>query len=877
MKGRTSRLGIAALFLIAFAAFTSLGQDNVAPLGIFPSPPESSELEVRIWVDQGAYQVGEPIVIHYSVNKPAYVYVWDIEPDGSANQLFPYPSSGTPNNYVQAGEHILGPPPGSTRWRIAPPLGTEYLQILATTSPVDPFAFFSQDPEAFQTQVEVQILGILPATERSWDFTSFEIVDNPPSSYGTLVINSTPSGALVYLDGQYAGYTPRTLFVTQGFHQITVSKPGYLGWQAATLIIGGITRTVNVTLVPVFPTNASPTAYFSYSPTNPPVGTWVQFDGSGSSDSDGTIASHAWNFGDGSTDSGVAPWHRFNNPGTYIVILTVTDDDGAIDTMTQAVQVGSSNQAPVAAFSATPTNPMVNAWVQFDATASADSDGSIVSYSWNFGDGSTDIGSLVWHRFSVAGTYVVTLTVTDDDGATDSTSHAIQVGPSNQSPVAAFTFAPPIPLVNGWVQFNASAASDPDGSIVNYAWNFGDGSTDIGSVVWHRFSGAGIYVVTLTVTDDDGAANTITQAIQVGGSVNSAPTASFSHLPASPTIGEWVRLDGTGSTDSDGSISSYQWSFGDGTAPVSGPVVYHQFTGAGTYVVSLTVTDDDGATDSAVQGIGVGTVLQAPVALFTFAPVAPTVGQSVFFNASASYDPDGAIVSYAWDLDGNGADDAFAPTMNATYNSPGVAMVRLTVIDNDGLSSTSTQAVVVTATGGTPGVPAMGTTPGVFVWGTDSWHLTVNAGAGWFTPHSYRLELRSDASFQNIGQLSSGGVVPLGILPAPTGGGKTLVFDGSLQTGSVDYEFRVPDSSSIWMKLELDIDGDGTLDTSSSFVFLRHSMVRPPTSPFVVGLPSGSSDELTPSINFRVGTAIAYTETARFVFWTTTISNLEAP
>jgi len=857
--------------LITFAAFTSLGQGNVAPLGIFPSPPESSELEVRIWVDKAAYQDGDPIVISYSVNKAAYIYVWDILPDGTAVQMFPNAAPGGSANYVQAGEHTV---PGN--WRIAPPFGTEFVQILATTSPVDPFAFFSPDPEAFQMQIEVQILGILPATERSWDFTSFEIVADPPATYGTLVIDSLPAGASIAIDGQYAGYTPRTLFVSQGFHQITVSKPGYLGWQAATLIIGGITRTINVTLVSLLPTNVSPTADFSYSPINPPVGAWAQFDGSGSSDSDGTITGYAWSFGDGSTDSGVAPWHRFNNSGTYIVTLTVTDDDGAIDTMTQAVQVGSSNQDPLAAFSATPTNPMVDAWAQFDATASADSDGSIASYSWNFGDGSADTGSLVWHRFSAAGTYVVTLTVTDDDGATDSTSHAIQVGPSNQSPVAAFSFAPTNPLVDAWVQFDASAASDPDGSIANYTWNFGDGSTDIGSVVWHRFSGAGIYVVALTVTDNDGATNTITQTIQVGGSVNAAPMGSFSYLPASPTIGEWVRFDGTGSTDSDGSISSYQWSFGDGTVPVSGPIVYHQFT-AGTYVVSLVVTDDDGATDTAVQSVGVGAVLQAPVALFTFTPGAPAVGDSVSFNASTSYDPDGVIVSYRWDLDGNGADDAFTPTINATYNSPGVAMVRLTVIDNDGLSSTSTQGVVITATGGTPGVPSMGSTPGVFVWGTDSWHLTVNAGAGWFTPHSYRLELRSDESFQNIGQSSSGGVVPLGILPAPIDSGRTLVFDGSLQTGSVDYEFRVPDSSSIWMKLELDIDGNGTLDTSTSFVYLRNSMVRPPTSPFVVGLPSGSSDELTPSLNFRVGSAISYTETTRFVFWSTTISSLESP
>ncbi|MCK5827792.1 PKD domain-containing protein, partial [Candidatus Bipolaricaulota bacterium] len=324
-------------------------------------------------------------------------------------------------NYVLAGEHTVPP----NDWVIGPPLGTEHIQILATTTPVDPFAYFSpQDPAGFQAQVEVQILGVLPVSETSWDFTSFEIFEEPPASYGTLVINSTPSGGLIYLDGEYAGYTPRTLYVSQDFHQICVTKPGYLGWQAATLVIGGLTRTINVTLVPLFPTNASPTANFSYSPTNPPVGAWVQFDASSSSDSDGTIASYAWNFGDGSTDSGAGIWHRFNASGTYIVTLTVTDNDGASDTMTQAVQVGTSNQPPTAAFSATPTNPMVNAWVQFDASASSDTDGSIASHAWNFGDGSTGTGSLVWHQFTTPGTYIVTLTVTDDDGAADSTSLA---------------------------------------------------------------------------------------------------------------------------------------------------------------------------------------------------------------------------------------------------------------------------------------------------------------------------------------------------------------------------------------------------------------------------------------------------------------------
>ena len=869
MKGRTARLAIFALFLITFAAFTGLGQDNVAPMGIFPTPPESSELEVRIWVDQGAYQVGESLVINYSVNKPAYIYIWDIYPDGTANQLFPNAAYGTTDNYVLAGEHTV---PGN--WTIYPPLGTEYLQILATTSPVDPFAYFSEDPEAFQAQIEVQILGILPVTERSWDFTSFEIVDEPPASYGTLIINSAPSNALVYVDGEYVGYTPRTLYVQQGFHQIYVAKPGYASWSAATLIIGGITRTINVTLTSLTPTNAPPNADFSYSPTNPPVNTWVRFDGTSSSDSDGTIVNYAWNFGDGSTDSGSSVWHRFGTAGTHVVTLTVTDDDGAGDTMTQAVQVGALNQAPSAAWAATPSNPAVNEWMQFDATASADPDGSIASYAWNFGDGTTDMGSVVWHRFGAAGTYAVTLTVTDDDGATDTATATIQVGPTNQPPVAAYSYSPTNPSVNAWVQFDATASTDADGSIASYAWNFGDGSTDAGSVVWHRFTVGASYLVTLTVTDDDGATNTVSKTVFVG-ATNAAPTAAFSYLPAAPSIGEWVRFDGTSSTDSDGSVSEYRWSFGDGTSPVAGPVVYHQFTSAASYSVSLTVTDDDGATNTKTQVVSVGSVQQAPVAQFTFSPAAPSVGQSVSFDASSSYDPDGVIVTYQWDLDGNGTNDAFTPTINVTYNSAGIANVRLTVIDNDGLSSTTTQTVIVTTAGGTGGEPAMGTTPGVFVWGTDSWHVTVNAGAGLTAPHAYRLEMRSDGSFQVLGQTST--VVPLGILPEPTDSGRTVVFDGSLQTGNVDYEVRVPDSTSVWMKLQLDMNGDGTLDTTSTFVYLRYSMVHPPTSPFVVGLPSGSTEELTPSINFRIGSAIAYTESSRIVWWSTTIENLEAP
>jgi PKD repeat protein len=750
---------------------------GVAPKGIIPTPPESSNLQVSIWVDRGAYAVGDPITIHYSVNKRAYVYIWDIQPDGISNRLLPGLLGSS--NYVTAGEHTL------SGGMIAPPLGTEYLQILATTSPVDPFAYFTPNPESFQAQIQAQILGIVPETERSWNVTSFEIVSGTPQTYGILDIRSIPSGAAIYLDGQYAGYTARTLFATQGFHQLAIAKSGYRTWQSAIFVIGGSTRTINANLVATAPANQPPTPAFTFSPSNPGVGSWIQFD----------------------------------------------------------------------------------------ASASFDIDGTISTYAWTFGDGSTGTGSTVWHRFTSAGTYNVKLTVTDNKGASANVTEPVQVGPTNQQPVAAFTADPTTTTPGGWIQLNASSSFDPDGSIATYAWSFGDGTSSTGAVVWHRFTNAGTYLVTLTVTDNEGAQDAHSQSILVGAQ-NVAPTAAFVYSPSSPAVSDWIRFDATSSYDADGTIASYQWSFGGGPTE-TGSIVYHQYTAAGLYTVTLTVTDNQGLTNSASKQVQIGTVLQPPVAAFTYTPAAPSVGTPVSLNATSSYDPDGSIVSYQWDLNGDGVNDSSGPLGQVSYSSAGSAVVRLTVTDNSGLSSSITKTITVLPTGGgTSGTPNMGATAGIFVWGNDSWHVTVNAGAGWSSPRAYRIELRTDGGFATVNQ-SSSGVAPLGIIPTPTTSGKTLVFEGFVQSGSMDYTFTVPGSTSLWMSLKLDINGDGSLEESASFVYLRNSLVHPPANPFVVGLPSGYSGALVPSLNLRIGTSVSYTETVRFVFWSTTISTLE--
>jgi len=175
-----------------------------------------------------------------------------------------------------------------------------------------------------------------------------------------------------------------------------------------------------------------------------------------------------------------------------------------------------ANQPPVARFTFSPANPIVNQWITFDATSSYDPDGSIVSYSWDFGDGAAATGSRVTKRYSAAGTYTVTLTVTDNRGATNSASQTITVTSPNQPPVASFTFSPANPNPGDTVTFDASASSDPDGSIVSYSWNFGDGNTGSGVTASHVYSAAGTYTVTLTVTDNQGAAATAQKTIQVG-------------------------------------------------------------------------------------------------------------------------------------------------------------------------------------------------------------------------------------------------------------------------------------------------------------------------------------------------------------------------
>lgn len=197
-----------------------------------------------------------------------------------------------------------------------------------------------------------------------------------------------------------------------------------------------------------------------------------------------------------------------------------------------------ANQPPIASFTFSPASPLVNQWITFDATSSRDPDGRIVSFAWDFGDGATARGSRVQKRYSAPGTYTVTLTVTDDRGASASSSQTVTVTVPNQAPRARFTFSPTNPEPGQAVTFDAGASFDPDGAIVSYAWNFGDGTTGSGVTVTKAYSAAGRYTVTLTVRDDRGATGQAQQTVQVG-----PPPATLPGMPVIDRPGIYVWGD----------------------------------------------------------------------------------------------------------------------------------------------------------------------------------------------------------------------------------------------------------------------------------------------------------------------------------------------
>jgi len=335
---------------------------------------------------------------------------------------------------------------------------------------------------------------------------------------------STPSYSWNFGDGATGtGADPTHTYTTAGVYTATVTATDDLGASASESI------QINV--------DAPPTASFTTSPTQPAPGTSVSFNASGSSDSVGTInqSLDSWNFGDPSsgsnnTASGPTASHAYANPGTYTVTLTVTNDAGQTATSQRQVIVDDPPTATVTP-SATLTTP--GSAVSFSSTAAASpsTGGTITTYSWNFGDGSTLNGTDAdpSHAYASPGVYNVTLTVTDNFGGSYTASTQVTV---DAAPTAAFTASSNPATVGSTVGFNAGGSSDAVGTITGYSWSFGDGATAAGPAPSHAYSSPGTYTVSLTVTNNAGQTATQTGSLTVNSVASTTPPTTNPSKPA---------------------------------------------------------------------------------------------------------------------------------------------------------------------------------------------------------------------------------------------------------------------------------------------------------------------------------------------------------
>jgi PKD repeat protein len=253
----------------------------------------------------------------------------------------------------------------------------------------------------------------------------------------------------------------------------------------------------------------------------------------------------------------------------------------------------------VPAFTATPSAPLENQTVLFDASAST---GSIVEYAWEFGDGGRGSGRTAQHAYSTAGTYVARLTISDSFGRAATLSQSITVG-QGDAPSPLFVFSPTNPLPTQQVFFNASGSRPASGrTLTNYQWDFGDGASGTGVQPNHTYALPGGYRVTLVVTDDVGRTASVTINLTV---LSDNPIALFTFAPASPTAGAPVAFNASTSTAVPGrTITGYSWNFGDG-GTATGVAPSHTYTTAGTRNVTLTVTDNTGKSGSVTIAVTV--------------------------------------------------------------------------------------------------------------------------------------------------------------------------------------------------------------------------------------------------------------------------------
>ncbi len=579
-------------------------------------------------------------------------------------------STKTENNLI----NVSAPPaPGITNMAATPSSGKAPLPVqftCATTGTVSSYVWSfgdgstssAQNPSHTYTTAGTYTVSLTVQGTGGSNTKSITITVNATAP--TANIGATPTSGDIPLPVQFTSTSTGTissyLWSFGDGSTSTAQNPSHTyttaGTYTVTLTVSGAggtsEKTISITANP-----PAPAANMTASPTSGKAPFTVQF----TSTSTGTISSYLWSFGDGSTSTAQNPSHTYTATGTYFAALTVTGPGGSSE---KTITI-TAYTSPVANITASPTSGDIPLPVQFTSTST----GTISSYQWSFGDGSTSTAQNPSHTYTTAGTYTVALTVTGPGGTS---AKSISIIGKPAAPVANITASPTSGKAPLAVQFTSTST----GTISSYQWSFGDGSKSSAQNPSHTYSTAGTYTVTLTVTGPGGS-NTKTTTI----TGYTPPVASIKASSNNGTAPLPVQFTST----STGTISSYQWNFGDGsTSAAQNPS--HTYTTAGTYTVALTVTGPGGTSKKTASITSKAAVSLAGTTASPTSGKAPL--RAKFTSASA-----GTISSFKWNF-GDGSTSA-ARNPAHIYKTAGTYTVTLTVRGSGG-TSTKTAANMIT-------------------------------------------------------------------------------------------------------------------------------------------------------------------------------------
>ncbi len=420
-------------------------------------------------------------------------------------------------------------------------------------------------------------------------------------------------------------------------------------------------RTVNLTLLP----QAKFGAALPYCAGKP-----ITFTDSSTVSGGATLAKWYWDFGDGTpvviATSNAPQMHTYASAGTYTATLKVETTTGCQSLVySQLINVRVN---PLAAFNLVGNICMPQGTATF-TNATTISDGSSLTYLWNFGDGNTSTAINPVHNYSGLGPYNVSLTATSTNGCSDDTVRTI----SNiyAQPDASFTVDSVESCFGGTFNFTDQSTA-PNSTVTQWFWDFGDGSNSNLQHPTKQYATVGTYTVKLYVNS---AAGCRSDTALMNVTVLQLPTVSYTtSSPVCET--QPVQFTST-SVPNAGTITQYTWSVNGTGVGGNNSVISYTPAIAGNYNIALSVLTDKGCTN---QTSGTLTVNPRPVANFNLPNVCLPAGTANF--SSTSTISSGSISTYLWNF-GNGQT---ATTQNATttYSNTGPFNVTLTVTSNNG-------------------------------------------------------------------------------------------------------------------------------------------------------------------------------------------------